>query len=76
MAVATQPPREGLEFPARCSAVFAGRNFPGRLMEGKISLVSWSGQPARLQRACGEAMGEVGNLKMEILKMGKLEKHV
>lgn len=49
-AADAEPPGVGLEFPARSSVLSAERNFPGCLMEGKISPVSWSGQPARLQR--------------------------
>lgn len=45
VVAAEKPPGVGLEFPARRSALFAERNFPGR---SRGSAGYWSGQRARL----------------------------
>lgn len=67
-AVAAKPPRVGLEFPARSSALFAERNFPGHsTREGKLSPLCWSGQPVRLQGPAERERENLGKLKMGIL---------
>lgn len=53
--------------------LFAGRNFPGLLIEGETSPpLEWAAGEAR--GACGEVMGKLGKSKMGVLKMGKLKR--
>lgn len=70
VAAAAKPPRVGLEFPARSSALFAERNFPGHSGGQVIStLLEWAARETA--GACGEGTGKLGKLKMGILKLGK-----
>lgn len=71
-AAAEKPPGVGLEFPARSSALFAERNFPGR-SSGRAGY--WSGQPAKL-KGLRRGDGKIGEHEDGNFEAGKIEEAV
>lgn len=70
VAAAAKPPRVGLEFPARSSALVAERNFPGH-SGGQVLSTLWEWAACETAGARGEGTGKLGKLMTGILKLGK-----